>query len=245
VFIRLMMGKVEMKMWKKGDMDQFRAEYNKFKLRTTIIFIIFPLVQLLLVANRFLFTLHQTWLIYYYTSLALRENILQLNGSNIKAWWIYHHYISSLMCLILVAWPVEAVLATTRIFLLFGLFQGLIMFVQSRYQENRHYVRRSLEKAKPSEVYASETLIEKPTDLKILVPLLYTLYIFELGLGGWLLLLASDWPTGLLGGLFLILGVGNALTTGIVVHQKQFRAIVRNIPSKKLREVSASALERS
>ena len=37
---------------------------------------------------------HQLWLLYYYTTLALRENILLANGSDILHWWIYHHLVS-------------------------------------------------------------------------------------------------------------------------------------------------------
>lgn len=36
----------------------------------------------------------QAWLLYYYVTLALRENILNVNGSFIKPWWILHHYVS-------------------------------------------------------------------------------------------------------------------------------------------------------
>ncbi|KAL1069552.1 hypothetical protein V6Z11_D12G274300 [Gossypium hirsutum] len=32
------------------------------------------------------------WLLFLYTGLALRENILRSNGSDIRPWWIYHHY---------------------------------------------------------------------------------------------------------------------------------------------------------
>ena len=41
--------------------------------------------------------LTHVWMLYYYVSLSLRENILKVNGSNIKDWWIYHHYLSSIM----------------------------------------------------------------------------------------------------------------------------------------------------
>jgi hypothetical protein len=34
------------------------------------------------------------WLLYYYLSIALRENILKANGSEIHGWWFMHHYIS-------------------------------------------------------------------------------------------------------------------------------------------------------
>lgn len=39
------------------------------------------------------------WLLWFYTSLALRENVLRLNGSSIRKWWIRHHYYSMLLAL--------------------------------------------------------------------------------------------------------------------------------------------------
>jgi hypothetical protein len=50
-------------------------------------------------------SLHQLWLLFYYTSLAVRENILQTNGSDIKDWWIVHHYVSMIVAVITLLWP--------------------------------------------------------------------------------------------------------------------------------------------
>ena len=68
-------------------------------------FILWPLAQLLLLlfgesfglpsASDMLLKAHQLWLLYYYTTLSLRENILLANGSNIMQWWILHHYVRS------------------------------------------------------------------------------------------------------------------------------------------------------
>jgi hypothetical protein len=43
------------------------------------------------------------WLLYYYLSIALRENILKANGSEIHGWWFMHHYIS-MVCTATSAW---------------------------------------------------------------------------------------------------------------------------------------------
>ena len=68
-------------------------------------FIIFPLIWIATYAylrHKFRYThwihvLTHIWTLYYYVSLSLRENILRVNGSNIKPWWIYHHYVSAVM----------------------------------------------------------------------------------------------------------------------------------------------------
>ena len=64
------------------------------------------------------------------------------------------------------------------------------MMLQSFYQRRRHYVRTSLGKAKDIDLADTETLVEKPTDLAILVPLLFLTYVrpwmgmeMEMGIG--------------------------------------------------------------
>lgn len=44
----------------------------------------------------------QAW---YYCTIQLREHILVANGSRIRPWWIWHHYLSIVVVAILVIWP--------------------------------------------------------------------------------------------------------------------------------------------
>ena len=68
-------------------------------------FVVFPLVWIFVymyLRHKWRYThwihiLTHIWMLYYYVSLSLRENILKTNGSNIKRWWIIHHYLSSIM----------------------------------------------------------------------------------------------------------------------------------------------------
>jgi hypothetical protein len=81
--------------------------------------------------------LFHVWLLYYYTSLALRENILRVNGSSkiihrandvmmtnrgaisdIKSWWIIHHYLSIVVSLTLIMFPKVVTLFHCVFFLL-------------------------------------------------------------------------------------------------------------------------------
>jgi len=119
-----------------------------------------------------------------------------------------------------------------RSFLLFCFFQGLVMFFQNSYQSKRLYVRRALGKASQIDVDASETLIEKPTDLKILIPLLFLLYVFQLYLGvDFAYFVICDFShhqshahsTAQLffsSCLFVVLSIGNVIATVQVVMQK-------------------------
>ncbi|XP_028090110.1 uncharacterized protein LOC114290151 isoform X2 [Camellia sinensis] len=57
--------------------------------------------------TNFLTFLPQAWLLILYTGLALRENILRVNGSDIRPWWIKHHYFAMAMALISLTWEIE------------------------------------------------------------------------------------------------------------------------------------------
>jgi hypothetical protein len=203
-------------------------------------------VQLVFPPHLVLFQLHQLWLLYYYFTLSLRENILYANGSSMKSWWIHHHYISIVISLLLLLYPAHFLASRHTRLMLFGLVQGGVMTLQYLYQSKRSYVRKSLGKAKAIDVDATETIVEKPTDLWWLVPVLYLLYLYELVLG--LDVLSVWWQqqmqrTGgeegegcwhllVIGLGCLVLAVGNAITTGVVVVSKQklrkWRKLVRS-----------------
>ncbi|CAH1450258.1 unnamed protein product [Lactuca virosa] len=51
--------------------------------------------------------IYQAWLLLLYIGLALRENILRVNGSDIRPWWIYHHHFVMAMALISLTWEIE------------------------------------------------------------------------------------------------------------------------------------------
>lgn len=48
------------------------------------------------------------WLLWFYTCLALRENVLRVNGSNIRKWWIRHHYYSVGLALTVLTMPFDS-----------------------------------------------------------------------------------------------------------------------------------------
>ena len=263
---------------------EFKDAYNRFKRDTTIIFLIFPrtntssssssershfsarfsppvsavlsgsVVQLLFPPHLVLFQLHQLWLLYYYFTLSLRENILYANGSSMKSWWITHHYISIVISLLLLLYPNQFIAARHTRLMLFGLVQGGVMTLQYLYQAKRGYVRKSLGKAKQIDVDATETIVEKPTDLWWLLPVLYALYLFELLLGLDVLSLwwqqrvelggeegDGCWHLLCIGCGCIVLAVGNAITTTLVIVSKQrlrrWRKLVRS------RERSSSEAE--
>ncbi len=47
-------------------------------------------------------------MLYFYCSMALRENVLMVNGSNIRPWWIHHHYWSIFTCFLFLTIPIDS-----------------------------------------------------------------------------------------------------------------------------------------
>ena len=211
-----------------------------------------------------LFQLHQLWLLYYYFTLSLRENILYANGSSMKSWWLYHHYVSIALTFILLLWPDDFISHRYHRLMLFGVIQGAVMLCQYFYQSKRSYVRKTLGKAKSIDVDATETIVEKPTDLKWLVPLLYALYCYEWYIGcdvlyGWWMghrgrRWVPSWGEGeevgwgggqlhlvWIGLGFMVLAVGNAITTtAVLVGKQQMRKWTKMIRSReRSRQIAA------
>lgn len=52
--------------------------------------------------------LYLAWMTYFYLTMALRECVLLVNGSQIRAWWVQHHYWSAGCSLIMLALPVSS-----------------------------------------------------------------------------------------------------------------------------------------
>jgi hypothetical protein len=232
-----MMGHVNVRVWKQSEKQHMKLEYNKFKFRTNFVYVLFPLLQMYFVSP-LLFKLHQLWMIYYYLTLALRENMLAINGSNIKPWWIYHHYVSVTSAIIMLLWPINATLEQMKDahFFSFLAVQGLIMMVQIRYQSNRVQVRRALGKANNMETSGGETIVEKPSNLKFMVPLLFVLYVFEGGMGSYLISISwtgggaeTLWSTLITGICFVVLCIGNLYTTlSVLLSKRKMRQAKRN-----------------
>lgn len=76
--------------------------YYQFRDATTPLHVLLPLALLALRATpspyaSALAALHGAywaWLLWFYTTLALREHVLRINGSSVRSWWIRHHYYS-------------------------------------------------------------------------------------------------------------------------------------------------------
>lgn len=230
LFLRMLLGPVNVRAPRNDVRFKVKEEYNAYRDRTAILFMLFPSILLLLknwswsgCFPALPVQAYQAWLLFFYTSLALRENILRVNGSDIRPWWVYHHYCAMLMALVSLTWDFKEQRPHCkqkqhgiRFFLVWAVMQGVAMLLQNRYQRQRLYTRIALGKAGRMDVVWGETA-GVLGQLWLLYPILFMLQFFQGYLGFLLLLTAfredSEWQMICCGLLLLIMALGNFANT--------------------------------
>ncbi|XP_020113336.1 transmembrane protein 120 homolog [Ananas comosus] len=250
-FLKMFLGPVNVRATRKEVQLKVKEEYNSYRDRTAFLFLLFPSALLLLrssVWNGCLpalpVQLYQAWLLFLYTSLALRENILRVNGSDIRPWWIYHHYCAMLMAVISLTWEIKTQpdcankQRGVQLFLAWAIMQGVAMLLQNRYQRQRLYTRIALGKAKRMDVVWGETAGVEG-QLWLLCPILFVLQGFEAYVGLLLLRTALDgvspeWQVIACGILLVVMAVGNfANTVQTLMAKSRFKAKMKRTKSKQ------------
>lgn len=192
VFMRFIVGKIQLKQFFEKDKLTLRDEYNKFRVRAAMIYVLFPLVVLFFhYYLRFVWkdthwinVFFQLWVLYYYISMAVRENTLAENGSNIKNWWIYHHYLAAMATVVLLVWPATSLYEAYVPYLTtFAFYNGIVMNVQNYYHKTREYANRALGNIKNLDITYPETITEVPKELLVLLPFLFIAQVWEIWLG--------------------------------------------------------------
>ncbi|KAH9774766.1 TMPIT-like protein [Citrus sinensis] len=195
------------------------------KDRTALLFLLFPSTLLILRSwiwdgclPAFPVQLYQAWLLFLYTGLALRENILRINGSDIRP------------CL---TWEIKGQpnCAQKQVTI------GVAMLLQNRYQRQRLYTRIALGKAKRMDVVWGETA-GVDGQLWLLCPILFILQGFEAYVG--LLLLKTalvgvvpEWQVSFCGALLVLMAVGNFINTvQTLMTKSRFKAKMKKSKSK-------------
>ncbi|GMH09152.1 hypothetical protein Nepgr_010992 [Nepenthes gracilis] len=250
-FLKMFIGPINVRATGKDVQLKVKEEYNRFKDRTAILFLLFPSTLLLLRSwiwngcmPAFPVQLYQAWLLFLYTGLALRENILRVNGSDIRPWWIYHHYCAKLMALVSLTWEIKGPpncvekQRGVELFLQCAMMQGVAMLLQNRYQRQRLYTRIALGKAKRMDVVWGETA-GVDGQLWMLCPILFILQGFEAYVGLLLLQTAiggvvSEWQVIVCGILLVLMAVGNfANTVGTLMAKSRVKAKMKRGKSKQ------------
>lgn len=230
LFVRLFLGRVNVKVYKDGERFRLKSEYEKFRSRTNPLLIFLCSMQLIFPRAYLLQGLFQVWLIYYYCTLALREQILRVNGSNINRWWIFHHYFSILASTICLTWPCDSSSYEHfyPIILKFGVFQGLVQILMNRYQIGRLYNLVARGEASRMDVAAEIVDSRFVVSMGVLVPFLTLMNFFQMYMSYSMIQYFieqhySQWQVVVLGVLFGIFALGNIWTTLGTTISKKFR----------------------
>ncbi|XP_030009779.1 transmembrane protein 120A-A isoform X3 [Sphaeramia orbicularis] len=117
LYLSLVLGNVNVTLLNKQAKFAYKDEYEKFKLVLTVILFLFSFMCRL-ISYRALDALFNFLLVWYYCTLTIRESILISNGSRIKGWWVFHHYVSTFLSGVMLTWlrPVSAVLLSEWLF---------------------------------------------------------------------------------------------------------------------------------
>jgi hypothetical protein len=170
---------------------EFKKEYESFKYNTTVrnipiillVFIFFFKLILkvgfiipFFIYRRIFDQAYQLYMAHAYLSLAFRENILKVNGSNIHPWWIQHHYYSILICLCMLTWPyTESYMMFRSLFYSYALYSSVVQIGQYHYQKRKLYTQQTLGNADYLDTANSDstpTILSKGSFF-MLVPLLF------------------------------------------------------------------------
>ncbi|XWS61465.1 hypothetical protein CRYUN_Cryun07bG0128000 [Craigia yunnanensis] len=250
-FLRMFLGPINVRASRKDIQLKVKEEYNSYRDRTAFMFLLFPLTLLILRSwiwegclPAFPVQLYQAWLLFLYTGLALRENILRVNGSDIRPWWIYHHYCAIVMALVSLTWEIKRQPNCSKkqrgveLFLQWAMMQGVAMLLQNRYQRQRLYTRIALGKANRMDVVWGETA-GVDGQLWVLCPILFLMQGFEAYVGLLLLKTAfvgvvSEWQVIFCGILLVLMAVGNFINTvQTLMTKSRFKAKMKRSKSKQ------------
>ncbi|RLM97966.1 uncharacterized protein C2845_PM06G04800 [Panicum miliaceum] len=192
-FLMKFIGPVNVRVARKEDRLKIKDEYNNYR----------------------------AWLLFLYTSFALRENVLIVNGSDIRPWWIYHHYLAMVMTLVSLTWEIKgqpdcsSKQKGVQLFLRWAIMQGIAMHLQNRYQRQRLRTRIALGKAKRMDVVAGETAGVEG-QLLLLYPVLFVLQVVVCGI------------------LLVVMAVGNFVNaTETLILKLRFKAKMKRAKSRQ------------
>ncbi|XP_016118639.1 transmembrane protein 120B-like, partial [Sinocyclocheilus grahami] len=146
--------------------------------------------------------------------------------TRIKGWWVSHHYVSTFLSGVMLTWPEGPMYQMFRSqFLAFSIYQSCVQFLQYYYQSGCLYRLRALGERNQLDLTVEGFQSWMWRGLTFLLPFLFFGHFWQLYNAASLFKLSArddckEWQVFMLALTFLILFLGNFLTTLKVVHQK-------------------------
>ncbi|XP_042251510.1 transmembrane protein 120B [Thunnus albacares] len=226
LYLNLVLGNVNVTLLSNQAKFAYKDEYEKFKLYMTIILMFGAITCLFFLNCRVTDEIFNFLLVWYYCTLTIRESILMSNGSRIKGWWVSHHYVSTFLSGVMLTWPEGPMYQMFRSqFLAFSIYQSFVQFLQYYYQSGCLYRLRALGERNQLDLTVEGFQSWMWRGLTFLLPFLFFGHFWQLYNSVSLFRLAGhedckEWQVFMLALTFLVLFLGNFLTTVKVVHQK-------------------------
>ncbi|XP_007564217.1 transmembrane protein 120A [Poecilia formosa] len=226
LYLSLVLGNVNVTLLSKQSKFAYKDEYEKFKLCLTVILLLLSFVCLFFVSYRFLDAIFNFLLVWFYGTLTIRESVLITNGSRIKGWWVFHHYISAFLSGVMLTWPDGILYQAFRgQFLAYSLYQNFVQCLQYYYQSGCLYRLRTLGERHNMDLTVEGFQSWMWKGLTFLLPFLFFGHFWQLLNGVSLFRMARlpdcrEWQVRVCGACFLILFMGNFFTTLAVVRHK-------------------------
>uniref|UniRef100_A0A672ZFE7 Transmembrane protein 120A-like n=1 Tax=Sphaeramia orbicularis TaxID=375764 RepID=A0A672ZFE7_9TELE len=215
LYLSLVLGNVNVTLLNKQAKFAYKDEYEKFKLVLTVILFLFSFMCRL-ISYRALDALFNFLLVWYYCTLTIRESILISNGSRIKGWWVFHHYVSTFLSGVMLTWPEGVLYQMFRSqFLTYSLYQiGFVQFLQYYYQSGCLYRLRALGERHNMDLTVGEK------NCLIFFFQFWQLYNSITLFRMFQLPECKEWQVAMCGCSYMVLFMGNFFTTVGVVYQK-------------------------
>ncbi|XP_058803294.1 transmembrane protein 120 homolog [Phymastichus coffea] len=223
-YLSIILGSVNVSILNKNDKFKYKDEYEKFKLVLSVIGFVLSVINL--ITNiRTLELSFMFLLVWYYCTLTIRESILKVNGSKIKGWWRFHHFLSTVVAGVLLVWPNTGPwYAFRQQFMWFNVYISIVQYLQFRYQSGVLYRLKALGERHNMDITIEGFHSWMWRGLSFLFPFLFVGYFFQLYNAYVLFKLIwhpeATWHVSVLSIMFMVLFLGNVTTTIMVIPQK-------------------------
>ncbi|XP_061905041.1 ion channel TACAN [Entelurus aequoreus] len=226
LYLTLVLGNVNVTLLNKQSKFAYKDEYEKFKLVLTVILFLFSFTCRFLFSYRALDALFNFLLVWYYCTLTIRESILINNGSRIRGWWVFHHYVFTFLSGVMLTWPEGTLYQMFRNqFLSYCLYQSFVQFLQYYYQSGCLYRLRALGERHNMDLTVEGFQSWMWRGLTFLLPFLFFGHFWQLYNSVTLFKMfqlpeCKEWQVFMCGCSYMVLYLGNFFTTLGVVYQK-------------------------
>uniref|UniRef100_A0A4W4GKZ6 Transmembrane protein 120A n=1 Tax=Electrophorus electricus TaxID=8005 RepID=A0A4W4GKZ6_ELEEL len=215
LYLSLVLGNVNVTLLNKQSKFAYKDEYEKFKLCLTVILLFFSFTCRYLVSYRVVDALLNFLLVWYYCTLTIRESILINNGSKIKGWWVFQHYVSTFLSGVMLTWPEGELYQMFRNqFLSYSMYINFVQFLQYYYQSGCLYRLRALGERHNMDLTVEGFQSWMCRGLTFLLPFLFFGHVSVTVIS------LTCLQVLMCGSTFLVLFMGNFFTTlGVVYHK--------------------------